>query len=429
MVGRIRKSEVNFPPLPAVRDGSVWRGARSRFGALFAGAETAPRLQDREIPAPRYARATVITVLCGYTGILILNVLWENPTPGKLVLFVLCVLVTFSVQLLHTSPKARTWPPRRKAVSLSIQAVLTFLPLLWFDVFWGSMCGILAGAFLLLVPRPWAWVLYGTAIISIMLATVALGRPLISVLYVPASSALTGLLIFGVTRLAELVAEVHASRAELARMAVAQERLRFSRDLHDLLGYSLSTITLKSELIYRLVPARPDRAREEIASVLQVSRQALSDVRLVASGYRDMSLEAEARSAASILSTADVRATVDVSCGRLHPVVDTVLATVLREGITNILRHSKVQVCTIAAALEGETVRLTLVNDGVEHGSPPSPHSGSGIGNLHTRLTAIGGRVHAGVKEDGLFHLVAEAPAKPVVVPSPSDEPVARPAA
>jgi two-component system sensor histidine kinase DesK len=284
----------------------------------------------------------------------------------------------------------------------------------------------------LLVPGFARWVLF-----TLVAASAAVVSELAHVgglyaVYLVQSTVLSGFVIYGFTRLVDLVSEVHASRGELARMAVSQERMRFSRDLHDLLGYSLSAITLKSELLYRLIGDRSDQAREEVTSILDVSRQALSDVRLVASGYRDMSLAAEANSAASILAAAGVQAEVDVECGRLHPLVDTVLATALREGITNILRHSKVQHCSITAAAEGETVRLTLVNDGVGEGTAIlSPHSGSGIGNLQLRLTAVGGWVDAGVRDDGRFHLVAKAPLSPepqTAEPS-SEDTAARPAA
>lgn len=128
-----------------------------------------------------------------------------------------------------------------------------------------------------------------------------------------------------------------------------------------------------------------------------------------------MSLCDEADSAAKVLVSAEVRVEVDMRVERLHPVVDTVLATALREGVTNILRHSKAEVCTIRATSGTETVLLTLVNDGVTDGGKPDARScgGSGLGNLRTRLTEIGGELTAGVDEDGLFRLDARAPLQP----------------
>jgi two-component system sensor histidine kinase DesK len=370
-----------------------------------------------EVPAPRLAHGISITVISGFGVITMLNV--QNAVnDGVLLGFCLAaVLVLYVVQFMIASSGARRWSGRRRALALGVQASLTFVPMVWLGVAWGSMAGPLGGSILLLLPVRLAWPLYGAVTLTILGWSASDGVPALEMGYFTISTALTGLVIYGLTRLTDLVREVHATRAEMARMAVTQERLRFARDLHDLLGYSLSTITLKSELIHRLIPANPGRAREEVAGVLGVSRQALADVRLVASGYREMSLETEAAAVAEVMSAADVQVDMDVECGRLHPLVDTVLATALREGVTNILRHSKVQSCAIAAAREGETVRLTLVNDGVvpqEKALPASGGSGSGLGNLRTRLTEIGGSLTVCTAEEGRFRLVAEAPVRPV---------------
>ncbi|SEQ05608.1 sensor histidine kinase [Streptomyces radiopugnans] len=382
-------------------------GARSTYSRWS-------QARHRELPAPKLARTIAVATLVYYSGISLLNVLRSGAERSQVLLCLGCVAAVFVFQFLHISPRAQHWPLRRRCATLLAQAVLTYLPFLFFGLNWGSMAGPLAGSMLLLLPGRVAWPSYAVIACTMLAMTASAGLDWVTIAYLTTSTMMAGLILYGTARLSDLVAEVQASRAEMARMAVTEERLRFARDLHDLLGYSLSAITLKSELIYRLVHSRPDRAREEIASVLEVSRQALSDVRLVASGYRDMSLAAEAESAAAILATADIRAETDVSCGRLHPVTDTVLATSLREGVTNILRHSKAQTCVISVESDGETVVLRLVNDGVAGQRPDrSPHSGSGLGNLRTRLAAIGGGVEAGVREDGRFHLVARAPAHP----------------
>ncbi|MFH0243038.1 sensor histidine kinase [Streptomyces sp. HK10] len=390
-------------------------GARSTFPRWS-------QARHRELPAPKLARTITVATLVYYSGISLLNVLRSGAERNQVLLCLGCVAVVFAFQFLHMSPRAQHWSLRLRCATLLAQAVLTYLPFLFFGLNWGSMAGPLAGSLLLLLPGRVAWPSYGVIAGTMLAMTVSAGLDWATVVYLTTSTMMAGLILYGTARLSDLVAEVQASRAEMARMAVTEERLRFARDLHDLLGYSLSAITLKSELTYRLVNSRPDRAREEIVSILEVSRQALSDVRLVASGYRDMSLAAEAESAAAILATADIRAEADVPSGRLHPVTDTVLATALREGVTNILRHSKAQTCVISVESEGETVVLRLVNDGVSGQRPDrSPHSGSGLGNLRTRLAAIGGRVEAGVREDGRFHLVARAPAHPATAAQPPE--------
>ncbi|MFI9340475.1 histidine kinase [Streptomyces sp. NPDC052773] len=385
-------------------------------GAPSAAATAQGRFRGgaRDTLAPRLAQGISAVVFSGYGVITLLNV--HNAVSGTSALAVCtaAVVVLYAVQVMLTSPGARRWSTRRKALTLGVQAALTIGPLVWLGVAWGSMAGPLGGSFLLILPSRIAWPCYALMPLLIMGWSVSEGVPALETGYFTISTALTGLVIYGMTRLTDLVREVHDTRAEMARMAVTQERLRFARDLHDLLGYSLSAITLKSELIHRLVPVNPERARDEVASVLGVARQALADVRLVASGYRDMSLEAEAESVAEVMAAADVDVRVDIRCGRLHPLVDTVLATALREGVTNILRHSKVQSCTIDVATVGETVRLDLVNDGVTtENQAGSPDRGSGLGNLGARLAAIGGELTAGVVPGGRFRLTAVAPVVP----------------
>ncbi|MFD0372937.1 sensor histidine kinase [Streptomyces sp. NPDC059071] len=368
----------------------------------------------RDLLAPRFAQGISTVVFAGYGVVTLLNV--QNVVSGTLglVLCTVAVAALYTLQILLTSPRARRWSGRRRAGILITQVALTFGPMVWLGIAWGSMAGPLAGSILLMLPGRIAWPCYGAVPLAILGWSASGGVSALETGYYAVSTALTGLVIYGLTRLTDLVREVHETRAEMARMAVTQERLRFARDLHDLLGYSLSAITLKCELIHRLTPVNPERAREEVESVLGVARQALADVRLVASGYRDMSLAAEAESVAEVMAAADVETKVDIDCGRLHPLVDTVLATALREGVTNMLRHSKVQSCVITVRIEGEAVRLDLVNDGVvAQDRPDAPARGSGLGNLRTRLAAIGGEMRTGVLAGNRFRLTAVAPLKP----------------
>ncbi|AOR32927.1 histidine kinase [Streptomyces fodineus] len=377
------------------------------------------------VPPPLLARTITLVVVLWYGVVVALNVLWSHASASRLWISIGCVTVLFAVQALLTSSGARRWPARRRWTALATQAVMTYVPFLFFGLDWGSMSGPLAGSCLLLLSGWLPWLLYAAIGAGEVLIAQLAHQNAVMTAYLTASTMIAGVILYGMTRLTDLITEVHRSRAELARMAVAQERLRFARDLHDLLGYSLSAITLQTELIYRLIPSRPEQARAETASVLQIARQALADVRLVARGYRDMSLAAEAASAAEILRAADIRAQVGVDCAGLHPVIDTVLATVLREGVTNVLRHSKAQHCSITAVREGDTVRLTLDNDGV----PEQPAvrskdmSGSGIGNLRHRVEQVGGRLDAAVGPDGRFRLTAQAPVRPIAVADAERQP------
>ncbi|MEO3858414.1 histidine kinase [Acrocarpospora sp. B8E8] len=145
-----------------------------------------------------------------------------------------------------------------------------------------------------------------------------------------------GLITYSLTWMARSVRQLRAARRELAEVALAEARLRFAQDLHDLVGLSLSAITLKSDLTRRLILRDPGRARTVLADVLEICRHALADARSVASEYREMSLEAECRTAQSLLATAELDVRINLDYGELPAEVATVLATVLREGVTNV---------------------------------------------------------------------------------------------
>ncbi|MEU5217454.1 histidine kinase [Streptomyces sp. NPDC020807] len=375
--------------------------------------------------ATRTARGILLAALGCYLGITFLNLLSLSLDAYGLGLAVVCLTLVFLLQLRHSAPGIDTARTRTNMLTLAAQGVLTYLPLVWFGVYWGAMAGFFAGSVLLVLRTGAAgWTLYGLTALSMAATGVLGGRGVVDIAYLAQTTALTGLVVYGLSRLTGLVDQLHKARADLAWLAVSNEQLRFSRDLHDLLGYSLSAVTLKSELIRRLIPANPDRACEEVDEVLVVSRQALADVRRVASGYREMSLASELTSAQSVLAAADIDVSVDTqdAIDHLGRVTSTVLATVLREGVTNLLRHSKAERCWISASVEDDVVTLSIANDGLVAGShPPSPHSGSGLGNLKRRLEDIGGRLTAqggtcspadsGEAEE-LFRLTARAPVR-----------------
>jgi signal transduction histidine kinase len=292
---------------------------------------------------------------------------------------------------------------------LFVQACLTFLPLLQLHGNWVSLPGLLAGtALLILRPAPGSVVFVAT-VGAVAWVQVGYGAPTNDVAFNIVATTISGVVVFGLVWLTSLVAELDVTRTRLAQMAVSEERLRFARDLHDLLGLSLSAIALKSELTDRLLAVAPDRAAAELDDVLGLARQALSDVRSVAGGYREMSLDKESRSAESVLRAADVQVRVEMEHGDLPAQVKTILAVVLREGVTNVLRHSKVQQCEIAVRQSGDIVYLDLVNDGANQGDEEKKSFGgaksSGITNLSDRVNALGGQLTAGPEPDGHFRL------------------------
>jgi two-component system sensor histidine kinase DesK len=316
--------------------------------------------------------------------------------------------VVFLLTVWTTSPVAEYWPLWLRLVVLLAQGLVTYIPMIFLLREWADMAGFFAGSALLLLSGWFAW-LVASAIVGSMLViplTDHLG-PYPSAYLVLATLVLT-LNVFGLGRLSSVIRYVQATRGELAQLAVMNERVRFARDLHDLLGFSLSAITLKAELIRRLVGSNPARARDELAEVLDIARQALADTRLVASGYRNISLAKEASTVAALLRVAGINAHVEINCGVLKENVDTVLATVLREAVTNMLRHSAAQNCSIEAYQTGQDVGLRVINDGVPRLPAAVGHQG-GLDNLTARLQSVGGRISVKI-HDGQFDLLAEAP-------------------
>ena len=224
-----------------------------------------------------------------------------------------------------------------------------------------------------------------------------------------------GLLIMVMRDLRVRNDELVQARAELARLAVAAERERFARDLHDLLGHTLSVITLKAELAGRLLPHQPHEAASEVADVEQVARKALSEVREAVSGYHQPTLDGELEGALMALSAAGIEASVERPSVALDPEVEAVLAWTVREGATNVIRHSHARnvAMTVSASLTGAGVEV--IDDGVgEAGSASAGErtngAGHGLAGLAERAHGFHGRVEAGARPGGGYRLAVTVP-------------------
>jgi two-component system sensor histidine kinase DesK len=201
-------------------------------------------------------------------------------------------------------------------------------------------------------------------------------------------------------------------RDELSRVAVIQERLRISRDVHDLLGLGLYAIALKSDLATRLIGHDDARAAVEIAELGRICAASRADMREVTEDGGRLSLSAELAAAGQILSSAGVEVAADVPACPLPEPADTVLAPVLREAVTNVLRHSTATCCTIQLVATDHALRLRVSNDGGSNrvvGPATARRSGRGLANLTARVEAAGGRVWCD-QAGGGFDLVAEIP-------------------
>ncbi len=223
------------------------------------------------------------------------------------------------------------------------------------------------------------------------------------------SIAMIGFLIYSVGALQRTNLALEEARHELARLAVADERSRIARDLHDTLGHSLSLITLKSELAGRLLPGDPARARVEIADVERVAREAMTAVRDTIGGFRQPTLSAELSGATAALRAAGIDVRFETEELPLAPVADALLAWTVREAVTNVMRHSRASTCTIRIGQRASEVFAEIVDDGVgarlvTPGSVPadgveaSDGAGGGFGlrGLAERVASLGGVVVAG---------------------------------
>jgi two-component system, NarL family, sensor histidine kinase DesK len=176
---------------------------------------------------------------------------------------------------------------------------------------------------------------------------------------------------------------------EIEHLAKVAERERIARDLHDVLGHTLSVVVLKSELAGKLLGSDAERARREIGEVEQIARKALADVREAIRGYRTDGLLAEIARARRTLDAAGVSLDCQTEGVRLEPAQDSVLSLVLREAITNILRHAGATRCRLEVAADGRSTLLRVEDDG--HGG--IEREGNGIRGMRERVEALGGRL------------------------------------
>jgi two-component system sensor histidine kinase DesK len=215
-----------------------------------------------------------------------------------------------------------------------------------------------------------------------------------------------GLALYGSARLVDLLGQLEAARNDLARTAVDRERLRLSRDLHDLLGHSLSAVSLKGDLALRLLARDPGAAAGEIDSLTGVARDALRDMRAVVRNEHRVQLRREVEAAKAVLRAAGVATVADIRVRELAPAVDDVLGWAMREAATNVLRHAHASSCAITARFRAGAIQLEIVNDGAA--GPPG--SGRGLAGLDERARALGGSVSGRYLPGDRFRVCVEIP-------------------
>ncbi|GGS71194.1 two-component sensor histidine kinase [Planobispora rosea] len=407
----------DLPGRVAEAGGSLATGlsptGRFTVSVMLPCAGSAPSLPPDDRHASVLSLTLLAVVLAGFSAKALLRL-----PAGSLLPAAACLGLILLLQLRLVSG--------RHLRSLAAMALLTYLPIPAFGEVWLGVAGFLSGPLLLAFPAVLAWPLVASVTASAAVIGVVLGlEPAVTVNYT-VSTLVTGLVVHGLLRLALLAEEVQAVKEELARSAVVEERLRAARDLHDLLGHSMAAILLRCELARRLDPVR---ARAEIEDVLGMVEKAEADMRSVSGERHEMSLAAEAESARSLLGAAGIDVTVELGHGRVAAEVETVLSTVLREAVTNVLRHSAARRCTIATDCEQGEVRLRVRNDGVRPDAVPAAvpapdrtagrRGSAGVGNLTTRLAALGGSLTT-TRDGERFEIEARVPTASLAMSVPA---------
>jgi two-component system sensor histidine kinase DesK len=217
------------------------------------------------------------------------------------------------------------------------------------------------------------------------------------------SIVLGGVAVFGVRRALQRSIELAAARKDMAELAVQEERNRFARDLHDILGHSLTVITVKAELAGRLIAEHPDRAATEVADMEHLARAALADVRAAVAGYRELSLAGELVSARAALQAAGITPNLPTTIDEVPEENRELFAWVVREGITNVIRHSGAKRCWVNVMAD----RVEVLDDG-RGPSASGGSAGHGLIGLRERAGMVGAGLQVGTGPAGGFRLAVK---------------------
>ena len=334
---------------------------------------------------------------------------------GLLAAFVLFVATTTDATARTGARRTDLWPG-----TVALAAVCGALAL---DpgLPWGTLPILVAVAVGVTTPLRWTpWVVVATAGAALLVEGARDGDWPEAVWGTGLTTLLAGLLTCAFSWLATVIAELRATRRELARVAVAEERLRFSRDLHDLLGHSLSVISVKAQAARRSVPTDPDAAERHAGDIEALAQQALADVRDAVRGYRRSDLDTELARAVEALGDAGITTEVVRDDAALTGEQRELLAWVVREGATNVLRHARARHATIRTSSTGGAASVVIEDDGVGPDADEDARDaadervvpGTGLAGLRDRLTTSGGRLTTTADGSG-FRLHVEVPSGP----------------
>ncbi|WP_336632072.1 MULTISPECIES: sensor histidine kinase [unclassified Microbacterium] len=310
------------------------------------------------------------------------------------------LLVVFAVGFLVGAPLSWSAPTSRRLVPAAALFALSFtlFPWLGWEVrgFW-TYVGVLVG--MAMVSVRLTWLLLFALAAAALFSGVALVGWEDEILWIPGILISISAMMAAFARNIAAINELRATQHQMAVLAVERERSRVARDLHDILGHSLTVITVKTELAGRLVDVDPERARTEIGEVEALARGALVDVRATVAGFRGVSVTGELAGARAALTAAGIEADLPGSVEAVPAESRELAGWVVREGVTNVLRHAQAARCRIRI----DERRVTIDDDGI--GPRSSPDGGSGLAGLRGRVEAAGGRMSVGRSDLGGFSL------------------------
>jgi two-component system sensor histidine kinase DesK len=324
-------------------------------------------------------------------------------------------LLAGALQLRHSLAVAEGVRPRYWIWSLLLLALIAWLPMATLTDQWVTIHWFLVASIAMLLPPRIALpaILVNALINGILFARIGtvpefrIGFFAWNFIYWQALQFLGGAGLYGATRLVRLMDQLRDARAELAELAIGRERLRISRDLHDLLGQSLSAVSLKGDLAIGLLRRNElPGAVGEIESLVSVARSTLHDLRHITHREPPIALASEIERAMELLSSTGTETRVEMQARDLPPAIDELFAWALREGVTNVLRHSAATRCSIRIERNDGVVRLEIVNDG----ALPATPGGTGLSGLAARTSVLAGSASARAIADGRFRLRVEVP-------------------
>lgn len=312
----------------------------------------------------------------------------------------IALLLVFAVGFLVGAPLAWSGQGMRRLLPAAALFALSFtlFPWLGWEVrgFW-TYVGVLVA--MARVSVRLTWLLLFALAAAALFSGVALVGWQDEILWIPAILISISAMMAAFARNIAAINELRSTQHQMAVLAVERERSRVARDLHDILGHSLTVITVKTELAGRLIDVDPERARAEIGEVEALARGALVDVRATVAGFRGVSVTGELAGARAALTAAGIEADLPGSVEALPAESRELAGWVVREGVTNVLRHAQAARCRIRI----DERRVTIDDDGI--GPRTSPDGGSGLAGLRGRVEAAGGRMSVGRSDLGGFSL------------------------